>query len=349
MFNSINFNILTKKCKNAILKIKSGDLYLYCHSKEKMDDELLKTVEEFLENIKKDVEADNTGEYNVSKDIVADEHLKKIKTAIENQTKNIIKRLKNEIEYFDVRANYEAINTEIRYIKSRIDWFRLHLQILFNTTLMTKNINNDKYILLYDFLLSCQMLKDSLKKTENDIKKVAEKDIRMQIELEFVEKVFGEFKTTKVVRRKKGKICEHVNKSVEDLEEERNQRFAVINKYHKEKKISNEELIIYIISLRRIYARSIDNQLMNDLKDKKISIRKNKSLINKIIEMFKLKNSKINIEEDFPDAEKMTAEDAGKALEKVYALIEQKKSHPEIKAELVELYKTKVAVFKNNL
>lgn len=327
-----------------------------------MGDELLESAEELLEKVKKDFESGDFEKYRgISPDIISDEYLINRKTSREEWEEGRKKIQDGILGLHYKNKNYTYIS---QAISRDLNKSRERVQHIVDAIDNQEAFNNYSYTALYDAVISYKMQKDAFEKNTNDLKKTIQKDERIKRENESVSEVFGGFEIKKEIRDKNGMISAYANKSVKELEEERDRRFAILNELHNENKISNEELKKYVISLRRVYARSIEDQSLAELKEEKERIEKEskptekikkqiKSAVSKIAQIFRFNVFENEVDQDnSPSVERMIiTSNATKVLEKVRNVIKEKDdvSRPEVEAELNELYNTKIDMLSDKL
>lgn len=119
---------------------------------------------------------------------------------------------------------------------------------------------------------------------------------RNQQEKETVKKIFGSFDNytfDKPSGKNKGGARE---KTVEELEQERNERLAMLGELRANGEISNQQFLDGAMSLRHVYERETQNKQVNDIVKQENEIKKNPSVIRKFTDklkrLFKTEKSK---------------------------------------------------------
>ncbi len=213
--------------------------------------------------------------------------------------------------------------------------------------------------------LLADKLKDSLEKLE---------DYNGDYNLSNFLSKLNDYKNFKTIFEKKEKVAKEVdgvinmfgefseNKSSEDLTMERNTRLAMLNQMHADGKITDEELKKNVIYLRRVYQRSIENQVTFETQKHAEQLRKDNTItgkiknkinkmVSKIANVFKINvknNNHVEINKNEENA--IIDRNACQALGKVSDMLTtpENANKPEILAEVSELDNTNLEIIKTN-
>lgn len=114
-------------------------------------------------------------------------------------------------------------------------------------------------------------------------------------------------------------------KTVEELEQERNERLAMLGELRASGEINNQQFLEGVISLRRVYEREMQDKQVNDIIEQENGIKKNPSTLRKFTDklkkLFKIKKGKIA--QTSPTQEKnLINRNAKEALIYAYNLLE---------------------------